>query len=215
MTEASSGTIGCAREPGGVRRQSDPNERDDAHELKNASILRCMSHAHVANVLGALGLALADRLESAAEQAGGASAATALATLYGTRAGARIDGLAKVCGLSHSGAVRLVDRLEADGLVERRRGADQRSAALYLTPSGRRAARRVLADRQSAMHSLLSLLTDDQQARMGELAESLLAELGAGPEAEGRLCRLCDLEACGRSRGNCPVAPARTRRAVL
>ena len=191
------------------------NGRDDTHELAIASILRCMSHAHMVNVIGALGLALADRLDGAADQAGGASAATALATLYGTRAGVRIDGLAKICGLSHSGAVRLVDRLAADGLVERRRASDQRSTALYLTPPGRRAARRVLAERQDTMHSVLLLLTHDQQAQICQLAELLLAELGSGPEAEGRLCRLCDLEACSRSRGRCPVAPARTRRAVL
>jgi DNA-binding MarR family transcriptional regulator len=174
-----------------------------------------MSHAHATNVLGALGLALADRLAEAAERAGGGSAAAALTTLYGTRAGIRIDGLARVVGLSHSGAVRLVDRLEADGLVERRRGADQRSTALYLTAAGRRSARRVLSDRGAAMHSTLSLLTEDQQAAMADLADHLLRELAAEPAAEARLCRLCDLEACGRSAGRCPVAGRRTRRAAL
>jgi DNA-binding MarR family transcriptional regulator len=174
-----------------------------------------MSHAHTVNVLGTLGLALADRLDEAAERAGGRSAAAALATLHGTRAGIRIEGLARVAGLSHSGAVRLVDRLEADGLVERRRGADQRSTALYLTPAGRRSARRVLAERDTAMHSLLSLLTDDQQAELTDLMDRLLHELAAEPSAEARLCRLCDLESCGRSSGRCPVARPRSRRAAF
>ena len=174
-----------------------------------------MSHAHAANVLGALGLALADRLAEATERTGGGSAAAALVTLNGTRAGIRIDGLARVVGLSHSGAVRLVDRLEAEGLVERRRGADQRSTALYLTPPGRRAARRVLAERHAAMHSVLALLTEDQQAEIAELADRLLRELADEPAAEARLCRLCDLEACGRSSDRCPVARPRTRRAAF
>jgi MarR family transcriptional regulator, negative regulator of the multidrug operon emrRAB len=174
-----------------------------------------MSHAYESNVLGAFGLVLADRLEAVTDRAGGASAAAALASLYGTRAGVRIDSLATIAGISHSGAVRLVDRLVANGLVERRSGADQRSAALYLTPAGRRTARRILAERQAAMHSLLTSLTVDQQARLTEIAAELLALLGSSPEAEGRLCRLCDLDACGRSRGRCPVAPARTRRAVV
>ena len=174
-----------------------------------------MSHAHVENVLGAFGLVLADRLATAADRAAGQSAAAALVTLYGTRAGVRIDSLARVVGLSHSGAVRLVDRLAAEELVERRRGADQRSAALYLTPAGRRAARRVLAERQSAMHSLIALLTDDQQTQLADLAESVLRELAEEPAAEAQLCRLCDLEACGRSRGDCPVARPRTRRAAF
>jgi DNA-binding MarR family transcriptional regulator len=171
-----------------------------------------MSHAYEANVVGAFGLVLADRLAEAAERVGGASAAAALVSLNGTRAGAPIDGMARVCGLSHSGAVRLVDRLVANGLVDRRRGADQRSAAVYLTPAGRRAARRVLTERAAAVHSVLSLLTVDQQGDLVEVARAVLSELGT---EEGRVCRLCDLEACGRSTGRCPVAPARRTRSVV
>lgn len=171
-----------------------------------------MNHAYNANLLDAFGLVLADRLADASERFGGASAAAALVSLNGTRAGASIDGVAGVCGLSHSGAVRLVDRLATDGLVERRRGADQRSAAVYLTPAGRRAARRILAERAAAMHSVLAVLTADQEGALIAAARAVLSDLG--PD-EGRVCRLCDLEACGRSRGSCPVAPARRRRAIV
>ena len=101
-----------------------------------------------ANQLGALALALSDRLATAAEPVGGATAAEALVALNGTAAGGSIDALAGIVGLSHSGTVRLVDRLERDGHVERRRGADQRSAALILTPAGRRLARQVLTRRE-------------------------------------------------------------------
>ena len=156
------------------------------------------------NLVGALGLALADRLGAAAGLAGGASAAEALVSLHQARAGASIDALAGVVGLSHSGTVRLVDRLARDGLVERRRGADQRSAALFLTPAGRRLARRVLTRRDAELHSLLALLTDGEQEALAHVADRILWHLGAA-EPEPRLCRLCDLEACGRSRGRCPV----------
>jgi MarR family transcriptional repressor of emrRAB len=159
-----------------------------------------------ANLLGALGLALADRLAAAAELAGGASAAAALVSLHQARSGASIDGLARVVGLSHSGTVRLVDRLVRDGLVERRRGADQRSAALFLTPAGRRLAGRVLTRRDAEMHSLLVLLTDGEQQAIARVAARILRQLGHAPGAESQLCRLCDLDACGRSRGACPVA---------
>ena len=162
-----------------------------------------------ANLLGALGLALADRLAGAAQRAGGPSAAEALVSLHQGRAGASIDGLARVVGLSHSGTVRLVDRLARDGLVERRRGVDQRSAALFLTPAGRRVARRVLARRDAEMHLVLALLTDGEQAVLARLTTHVLHRLGAAPEAELRLCRLCDLEACGRSRGDCPIEHAK------
>jgi DNA-binding MarR family transcriptional regulator len=168
--------------------------------------------SRTANLLGALGIVLSDALADAAEAAGGTTSATALVALSGPSAGASIDGLARVVGLSHSGAVRLVDRLSADGLVERRRGADQRSTALVLTPAGRRTARQVVRRRESNLQFIVALLTDDQQVALEELAERVLSELGATPGVEARVCRLCDLEACGRSRGRCPVAPARRQR---
>jgi MarR family transcriptional repressor of emrRAB len=162
-----------------------------------------------ANLLGALGMVLADLLADATEPAGGGSAAAALVAIGGASAGGTIDALARVVGLSHSGTVRLVDRLVHDGLVERRRGADQRSAALVLTPAGRRAARRVLARRDANMQSVLALLTDDQRGVAVELAERVLARIAVDPAAERRVCRLCDVDACGRSRGRCPVAVRR------
>jgi hypothetical protein len=59
------------------------------------------------------------------------------------------------------------------------------------------------------MHSLLGLLTDGEQDVLTQVAERILAELGATPGAERRVCRLCDLEACGRTRGRCPVSARR------
>ena len=115
----------------------------DGHALERRETARtsrfwyvCVTHMSTrdANLLGALGLALADRLAEAGPPELSGSAAEALVTLNGRRAGSSIDALAGIVGLSHSGTVRLADRLAAAGLVERRRGADQRSTALYLTP---------------------------------------------------------------------------------
>src|SRR5689334_2990208 len=137
-----------------------------------------MSHAyeHDANLVGAAALALADRVQSAVEQAGGhgASGPAALAALHGTAAGASIDALARIVGLTHSGAVRLVDRLEAGGLVERRRGADHRSTALWLTPRGRRAASRVLAQRTAVIDSVLAELPVPERAALVRVSARLL-----------------------------------------
>jgi hypothetical protein len=59
------------------------------------------------------------------------------------------------------------------------------------------------------MHSVLALLTDGEQDALTRVARRVL---GAAPEAEPRLCRLCDREACGRRHGQCPVAGARNER---
>ena len=168
-----------------------------------------MSHADIAreaNLVGALALVIADRLADAAEPGFGGSAAQALATLHGEAAGASIDALARIVGLTHSGTVRLVDRLAGAGLVERRTGADARSASLYLTPAGRRVARRTLARREAAISSVLAGLSRTDRSALARVAETALADLATTAEDDRRICRLCDTEACGRRRGTCPVA---------
>ena len=60
------------------------------------------------------------------------------------------------------------------------------------------------------MHSVLALLTGGEQAGLLRAAERVMHELGVPLEAERRLCRLCDLEACGRARGRCPVIAGQT-----
>jgi MarR family transcriptional repressor of emrRAB len=116
--------------------------------------------------------------------------------------------LRRIVGLTHSGAVRLVDKLAADGLVERRPGADQRSVAIWLTPAGRRVARRILAQREAALETALADLPAGDRAALVRAAERLLPQLVGAPDAEPRICRLCDTDACGRPRGHCPVQAA-------
>jgi len=87
-----------------------------------------VSHAREANAFGALALEATRRIQEASALAGpsGASAPAAIVALNGLANGGSIDALRRVVGLTHSGAVRLVDRLAAAGLVERRVGVDGR-----------------------------------------------------------------------------------------
>lgn len=89
----------------------------------------------------------------------------------GEGAGMTIDALARRVGLSHSGAVRLVDRLVREEKVLRSRGLDQRTAALALTPEGYRTVRRILARRRLELESLLSLVSDEEQHKVVEIVE--------------------------------------------
>ena len=109
----------------------------------------------------------------------GASGPAALVALDGLLAGASIDRLARVCGLSHSGAVRLADRLAQDGLVERRMGADGRSVALALTAAGRRSAARIRAQREAAIETALAPLEAGDRAALARAAELVLAGMAA------------------------------------
>jgi MarR family transcriptional repressor of emrRAB len=134
-----------------------------------------------ANLLGAVSLAIVDRVRDATEIASGhrAAAPAALVALQQFAGGGSMDELRKVLGLTPSGAVRLVDRLAADGYVERRAGADGRSLALALTPAGRRGARRGLPPRAAPHQSVLAPLSAPERA-------NLRARPGRVP---GRRCR--------------------------
>jgi MarR family transcriptional regulator, negative regulator of the multidrug operon emrRAB len=165
----------------------------------------CMSHAYAANLLGALGVAIGDRLARAGAVG---TAAEALVAVSGDGAGMTIDALARRVGITHSGAVRLVERLVRDGLVQRSRGLDQRSAALALTPEGYRNLRRVLARRELELESLLALLGDEERSEIARSVDLLLRRIGETGDDRERICRLCDRDACGHLRGDCPISPA-------
>jgi DNA-binding MarR family transcriptional regulator len=166
--------------------------------------------ARDANLLGTLSLAVTGRVEAAvaASSPHGPSAPAALVALEGYLGGEPIDALARVLELTHSGAVRLVDRLAGAGLVERRRGADGRSVAVTLTPAGHRVAGEIRAARERALTDALSVLEVGERRVLTELNEKLLAGLTSDRACARRMCRLCDPDACGHERGTCPVTTA-------
>jgi DNA-binding MarR family transcriptional regulator len=161
------------------------------------------------NLLGALSLSVANRTADAVgDAAGGQSetAAIALSALHQFLDDPPVDLLRRVLGLTPSGTVRLVDRLQDAGYVERRPGNDGRSVSLRLTASGRRAAKRVADARAEVLQSALSVLDPDEREAFDEMASRVLVGLIRGPGAVRWMCRLCDMKACGREAGRCPVA---------
>jgi MarR family transcriptional repressor of emrRAB len=171
------------------------------------------------NVFAALTLLASDAQRGATEVAAGRSdaAPAALASLIDAPSGRSVDQLRQMVGLTPSGGVRLVDRLVADGLVERRPGNDGRVVLVRLTRRGRGAAQRVLAARAAAVEQLLEPLDADERETLRALAAKMI-EGGVVSRLEARrrgdvptggwLCRLCDQAACGRGAGECPAANA-------
>lgn len=170
------------------------------------------------NLLGTLSLAVADRVrgatQSEAQAAGEGPAALVALTTFLERP--TIQELSGVLGLTHSATVRLVDKLEARGLIERRPTADRRAVAIVLTPDGRAVGLRVLAARERILGELLAPLSPAERTELTRLHERLLAGLvGAGAQPT-RVCRMCEPVACGHEVGLCPVTEAaRRRRAQL
>lgn len=155
------------------------------------------------NLLGALAVAISDAITRAAEtHAPEPGPAAAAIMLVAHLPGMSIDALRIGVGLSHPGAVRLVDRLEARGLVERRSSAeDGRRVALHLTPAGDQAAAAIAEGRHKAIADALAGLPDAERSAFVATTEKLLAALVAGPDDALRVCRLCDEAVCTR----CPV----------
>lgn len=162
------------------------------------------------NLLGALARLVADRVADAVgdDTDLSDSQAAALAAMYHFLDHPSIDLLGRVLGLSSSGTVRLVDRLEAGGHVERGPGTDGRSRAIALTRSGRRMAARVEGSRARVLEECLAPLDSAEREMLNGLMGKVMAGLVRAPGATRWICRFCDIEACGRDDGLCPAANA-------
>jgi len=77
--------------------------------------------------------------------------------------------------LKSTGNVTLVlDNLEKRGLVRRvRETEDRRMVKIYLTPAGEDLIRRIIPQMVSAVASELSILTEEEQAQLGNLCRIL------------------------------------------
>jgi DNA-binding MarR family transcriptional regulator len=136
--------------------------------------------------------------------------ATALSALLHFLDDPRIDQLAQVLGLTSSGTVRVVDRLERLGLVERSAGSDARATTVALTAAGRGRAGAISRARTGVLERAVASLSRAERHRLGELAGKILVGILRPPGPSGWMCRLCDTARCGRPDGHCPVANAAT-----
>ncbi len=156
-----------------------------------------MSLARTANLLGAIALGLADNILDAAERhvTHGGCTPAALCVI-GHQPGQSIDFLARVLRMSHPGAVRLVDRLEADGLIRRRPTKEGRTVALHLTVSGQKRRIKLLADRRTALEQATKLLSRSEREQLGVLLEKMLIAIKRDALHAYGVCRLCEDVVC-------------------
>jgi DNA-binding MarR family transcriptional regulator len=168
------------------------------------------SDERTVNLLGALALTLSDRAGAAVHAGAGVSGsdAAALVTLRNYAEGEPLDLLRRALALSHPAVVRLADRLQARGLVERHRSAtDGRAVALRLTAAGRRAADAALAARAGSVGAALDTLEPAQRSALAPMLERMLGAQTTDATASLVICRMCDPDVCGHP-GRCPVTQA-------
>ncbi|GAA0477469.1 MarR family transcriptional regulator [Parasphingorhabdus litoris] len=154
------------------------------------------------NLLGALALALTDRISSGMKETLDRSGETAAAIIViGYVPGLSVQILRQVLELSHPGAVRVIDRLEEDGLVERRKATDGRAVALHLTRKGSKLRQQLMDSRLDTLEAALEGFTVDERLVLGDLLSKVLTNLPETEMGKHRICRLCSVQTCN----DCPI----------
>ncbi|MGW2866144.1 MarR family winged helix-turn-helix transcriptional regulator [Streptomyces sp. NPDC001205] len=102
----------------------------------------------------------------------------------------KLAAMAATLGVNPSTAMRMVDRLEAAGLVDRRTNpASRREVVLSLTDAGRDLVARVMAHRQCEVSALVARLPPEERAGLVPALRALTraaGELGVDPFDEVR-----------------------------
>lgn len=155
------------------------------------------------NLLGALAVGLCDVQVSKMcdEDLDAAQVGALLAVHFGPQSS--VGDVAVVLDLTHSGAVRVIERLVSNGLVRRQRGPDRRRAALLCTPAGEQRACQAIADRQRSLDHVLSGLTTDEISHLHEISRKILEALPANEKQGWHICRYCSQAQCAKS--GCPM----------
>jgi DNA-binding MarR family transcriptional regulator len=170
--------------------------------------------SRVANRLGAMALTLSDGIREATEAATGMAGGlpAALVSLREWADGRSVEVLAEAMRVSHSRAVRVVDRLEAEGLARRESDpSDGRRALVWLEPAGRELAERALDARSRVLLFALAELDAADVRDLERLLGALLDATTVDVRAAKGTCRLCDAHACGHYERACPVSRAADR----
>lgn len=111
--------------------------------------------------------------------------------------------LASILAVTVSGSVRLLNSLEARGLVVRTTGADARSRSISLTAEGERQARALREAREQALSHLLEALSASERDTFARLTSRILAHAPLAPDTARHVCRLCNHTECDGPK--CPV----------
>jgi DNA-binding MarR family transcriptional regulator len=152
-----------------------------------------MDETALSNKLAALALAVADATLARTEDLA-PTAVAALVTIR-DRDPLSIGEIAHIVGLTHSAAVRLVDRLEKDWLVRRQRRVG-REVMVEITARGRRRAQQLQENRFAAVAGFLAELDPADQAELDRLVSKIIRNLARDDLQVDQFCRMCRRGAC-------------------
>ena len=163
-----------------------------------------MPRLRTANLLAAFAGEVTERVQATLKKhPNQTDSATAALNIIGFWEGITNAELARALKLSHTATVRLVDKLEAQRLVEARTGKDKRATHLYLTAAGRTSVQPALVARCAAVETYLGVLTAAEEKQLATLLEKLMRPLGTDAYAVSHFCRLCEFTVCPADQ--CPM----------
>jgi DNA-binding MarR family transcriptional regulator len=166
-----------------------------------------------ANLLGAAALAVTDLVLGGATAAAGTSGSGAAAlVVLCADPGISVTELGRRVGLTQSAAARMVDALEARGLVERRPTLGK-WVAVHPTDAGRAASAGLLDARGGRLTALVGTLAPADQEALAGVLDRLLRAVYTEVGSSERVCRLCDRACCTDAGAICPVGQAERDRA--
>lgn len=152
-----------------------------------------MDDSPLGNKLAAVALAISDAALAKSEDL----APTAVAALISIRdqEPLSIGDIARIVGLTHSAAVRLVDRLEKDWLVRRQRRVG-REVMVEITARGRRRAQQLQDARLAAVAEFISDLDADDRSALERLVDKIIRLRRGGEMDSDQFCRMCHRGPC-------------------
>jgi MarR family transcriptional regulator, negative regulator of the multidrug operon emrRAB len=163
-----------------------------------------MTRLRTANMLAAFAGEVTERVGTAIKShPNQTDSASAALNIMGFWEGITNAQLARALKLSHTATVRLVDKLEGQGLVEARAGGDKRATHLHLTEAGKTAVIPMLTARCAAVERYLTALTPAEEKQLAGLLEKLMQPLSTDAYSVCHFCRLCHLATCPADQ--CPM----------
>lgn len=155
------------------------------------------------NILGALGILIKDRLD---QQMGDLSpSAAAILSMLHFKPGLTGSQLAEILAISQPTAVRVINGLEAQDLLQRCE-TDGKATPLMLTERGQKQATSFQASRLSSLQALMAPLSPEEKGLFADMLARIVASATTSRAFAKTTCRFCEHDLCGPE--ICPIGCA-------
>lgn len=148
-------------------------------------------------LLGTLSILIADRVATSFREHGVSLTEAATLLCIHEHPRVNIGHVAQTADISHSAAVRSVDRLVERKLVDRWVSpADQRAVELACTASGKALSRKLFLARREAASASMERLNFEEREVFTKFVDLMLEGIAERRSEAWRLCRFCDRSIC-------------------